>query len=281
VYEVSDGNGGTDTAIVTITIEPTNQAPIVDAGLNQTITLPDGAISDATVTDDGRPDPPGTMTTLWSVDSGPGTVTFGDASAVDTTASFTTEGVYVLRLTANDSELTAFDVVTVTVTLPTFNFLPIDDASVYSNDPSANFGPEQTLLLRGHKNQTIHAYIKFEVNGLDGIVTSVKLRFFSNKDSNSTVPVYLVSNNYQTSGLPWEEDSLTWETAPEMSGTPIFTLDTSGGGTWVEFDLTGAIEADGVYSFGLLTSARNWVIYNSKEADENHPTLVVTFQPTP
>ena len=38
---------------------------------------------------------------------GPGTVTFGNANAVDTTASFSAAGTYVLRLTANDGALTA------------------------------------------------------------------------------------------------------------------------------------------------------------------------------
>jgi hypothetical protein len=42
-------------------------------------------------------------------------VTFGNASAVDTTASFSAAGTYVLRLTASDGALTSADDVTVTV----------------------------------------------------------------------------------------------------------------------------------------------------------------------
>jgi hypothetical protein len=40
-------------------------------------------------------------------------VTFGNANAVDTTATFSGQGLYVLRLTATDGELTAFDEVSV------------------------------------------------------------------------------------------------------------------------------------------------------------------------
>jgi hypothetical protein len=47
--------------------------------------------------------------------SGPGTATFADPNAVDTTASFSAAGTYVLRLTASDSLLSASDDVTVTV----------------------------------------------------------------------------------------------------------------------------------------------------------------------
>ena len=38
----------------------------------------------------------------WTMESGPGTVTFGNAASVDTSASFEQAGTYVLRLTADD-----------------------------------------------------------------------------------------------------------------------------------------------------------------------------------
>jgi len=42
-------------------------------------------------------------TTLWTVISGPGAVVFGDASQVDTTATFTVTGSYVLQLEADNT----------------------------------------------------------------------------------------------------------------------------------------------------------------------------------
>ncbi len=65
------------------------------------------------MTDDGLPGPD--VTTLWTIVGGPGTVTFNDATAAATTAAFSTTGVYRLRLTATDTELSGFDEVTVTV----------------------------------------------------------------------------------------------------------------------------------------------------------------------
>jgi hypothetical protein len=94
---------------------PSNQAPVVSAGSDQTITLPASANLDGTVTDDGLPNPPGVVTTTWSLVSGPGGVTFGNASLVDTTASFSVDGVYTLRLTADDSALSNSDDVVITV----------------------------------------------------------------------------------------------------------------------------------------------------------------------
>ena len=79
-----------------------NQAP---GGSGVLVNL-NGTVTDA----DGQ-----TPTSLWTKVSGPGVVVFGDASAVDTTATFTQVGTYVLRLTADDSYAQTFDEVTITV----------------------------------------------------------------------------------------------------------------------------------------------------------------------
>ncbi|WP_206053774.1 PKD domain-containing protein [Nocardioides iriomotensis] len=125
---------------VTITVQPAasgNTAPVVEAGANQTITLPSNATLDATVTDDGLPNPPGAVTTTWTQDSGPGTVSFGNANAVDTSASFSTGGTYVLRLTADDSALTASDTVTVQV----------QDQAPGNTPPVVDAGTNQSVTL--------------------------------------------------------------------------------------------------------------------------------------
>jgi lysophospholipase L1-like esterase len=113
-YIANDGTADSDEATVTITVNLENQAPIVEAGPAQTVTLPDSALLDGTVTDDGLP-AGSTLTTTWSMQSGDGTVTFGNSAAVDTTASFSGAGTYVLRLTATDSNKSAVDEVTITV----------------------------------------------------------------------------------------------------------------------------------------------------------------------
>ena len=54
------------------------------------------------VTDDGLPAVPGVVTCLWSQASGPGTVVWGTRTNATTTASFPSNGTYVLRLSAYD-----------------------------------------------------------------------------------------------------------------------------------------------------------------------------------
>jgi FtsP/CotA-like multicopper oxidase with cupredoxin domain len=108
----TDGTGSIfDEVEITVDPAPVDQPPTVEAGTDQEITLPASANLDGTVTDDGL----SALTTQWSTTSGPGTVTFGDASLVDTTASFSTDGVYLLRLTATDGTGSVYDEVTVNV----------------------------------------------------------------------------------------------------------------------------------------------------------------------
>ncbi len=90
-----------------------NAAPVVSAGTDQSITLPGVATLSGTASDDGQPY--GTLGTTWTKISGPGAVSFGNAGATSTTATFSQAGTYVLRLTANDGSLQSSDDVTIHV----------------------------------------------------------------------------------------------------------------------------------------------------------------------
>ncbi|MCW1912170.1 M60 family metallopeptidase [Luteolibacter sp. GHJ8] len=77
-------------------------APLLslDSPLADEISIPAnvGLVLESTVLDNT----PASLAVSWSKLSGPGTVSFGNASAPDTSASFSAAGDYVLRLTASD-----------------------------------------------------------------------------------------------------------------------------------------------------------------------------------
>ncbi len=124
---------GTNTVYTYTITANDNQAPTVDAGADQTITLPTDTVNlDGTVSDDGYP---AALTVTWSKVSGPGTVTFGNANTVDTTATFSEAGTYVLQLLADDSALTASDTCTITVN------------AVNNQAPTVDAGVDQTITL--------------------------------------------------------------------------------------------------------------------------------------
>lgn len=90
-----------------------NQAPLVDAGDSQTITLDQSASLNGSASD---PDSgPLSLSFTWAKESGPGTVVFSSTNTISTTASFSTSGVYQLSLLAFDGLASASDTVYITV----------------------------------------------------------------------------------------------------------------------------------------------------------------------
>ncbi|MFH1377354.1 MAG: nucleoside hydrolase-like domain-containing protein, partial [Planctomycetota bacterium] len=163
---------------------PSNNAPTVDAGADQSITLPVDTVNlNGTVTD-----PDNTPATLWSFVSGPGSVAFGNPNAVDTTAAFTTAGVYVLRLEANDGVNSAVsDTVTITVnaeptelivsvvnvksgksyqidTLSVGKTCYIDRAFTFNAVPSAYVGLKYIRSANDDKSSTVLDFLTLSVN---------------------------------------------------------------------------------------------------------------------
>jgi hypothetical protein len=96
-----------------------NAPPEVSAGPDLAVDITMAASLDGSVSDEGLPNPPGAVTAAWSQISGPGSVAFADANAIDTTASFPSVGTYLLRLAASDGELSAEDTMAVQVTSTT------------------------------------------------------------------------------------------------------------------------------------------------------------------
>ena len=133
--------GGIEVDHLQYGFEPTNNtAPSVSAGDDQAMYLPDTSVTlNGSAVDDGLPACGSTLTFAWTKVSGPGTVTFAPANAAVTTATFSTPGVYVLRLTASDSELSNFDEVTVR-----FN--------QQNQAPVVSAGPDLTISLNGIAN---------------------------------------------------------------------------------------------------------------------------------
>ena len=120
-------------AQVSITTTRGNTAPVVTVGPDQSIQLPTNSVNlTGSATDDGLP-VGSSITYLWKEVTGPGTVTFGTPTAPNTTATFPAIGVYLLRLTASDSQLTGSADLRITV-------LP------HNNPPTVNAGPAQTIF---------------------------------------------------------------------------------------------------------------------------------------
>ncbi len=257
---------------------PTNQAPVVNAGANQNVALAASANLDGTISDDGLPNPPATVSATWAKVSGPGEVTFGNAGATDTTATFAAAGTYTLRLSATDGAATSADEINITVSsmVARLFFTPVADGYTKSSSATANYGTDSGLRLRNSNEPIYNSYLRFNVTGANNAVQSAKLRLFVIDASKVGGAVYAVSNNFNTGGTPWTENGLTWSNAPAISGNPLSTLGAVANNTWIEFDVTAAVTGNGTYNFGLVTTATDSVIYSAKEG-ANPPQLAIVL----
>jgi DUF1680 family protein/alpha-L-arabinofuranosidase len=115
-----DGNGESSTGILEWKVYDSgaspNFAPSVSAGVDRAVVGKAPTHLSGKARDDGKPNP--TPSLRWARESGPGTVSFENAGAAETTARFSKIGNYVLKLTANDGQSEASDTLRVTVVAP-------------------------------------------------------------------------------------------------------------------------------------------------------------------
>jgi hypothetical protein len=106
LYCDNAGGVGNNTATFTkFSVQPLNKAAIVNAGASPTNVSSPLTLTGA-VRDDNLPAP---FTATWTVAAAPGPVTFANSNALSTTATFTNDGAYTLRLWADDGMAQTFD----------------------------------------------------------------------------------------------------------------------------------------------------------------------------
>lgn len=97
------------------------------------------------------------------------------------------------------------------------------------------------------------------------------LRVFVDDAAPSGGAIHLANAN-------WDESTITWNSAPAVTGGPIATAGEAVKGQWVEFDVTAAINGSGTYSFALLPTSTNTLKYTSSEGGPA-PELVIRSAP--
>jgi PKD repeat protein len=196
-----------------------------------------------------------------------------DSTAPAPTFTYTGANTYTARLTVTNAAGSSSTTRTITVSPPgggsSLTFLPTDDAYVRQPNPDENAGADTTVRVYKSGVSDTQSYFRFTVTGVTGTVTSATLRLWVTDASSVAGSIYSVADTI------WSEETITWATKP----TPG-SLVTIGGdaplGTWVEYDLRGAVAGDGTFSFVLKDGWSDAARFSSKEG-ANDPQLVVTF----
>ena len=164
-----------------------------------------------------------------------------------------------------------------------FTFVAAHDSYVKQSEGSApGHGDEVELRVRKPSGDDIRSFLKFDISGLTGSVSSAKVRLYVVEESTSGGEMYSVSNEVLSGGTPWTESTLTWSNAPAIAGSPLSTAGAVALGEIVEFTVTSAIIGNGTYSFGVKTNSSNDVYYASRQDPFNPiPQLVIETIATP
>ncbi len=152
---------------LTVNVSANNQAPVVYAGGDQTITWPDMVYLPGAATDDGLPAGQPLQITWSNASPNVGTVTFDDPTSAATMASFSQPGTYKLQLAGYDGDKTTISNAFITVNAPS-EYLVFHNTDVLSTGVGG---------MRDTGTGTI------QVSGLSGTVTKAYLFWHGPTDS--------------------------------------------------------------------------------------------------
>ncbi len=273
VYQVSDGSL-TDTGSVSVTVNPVNDIPVADA---QSMSIVRDAATTVTMTGsdiDGdcpltfavaTPPSNGSLGAVMNEQCSSGA---GSGDIVYTPdAGYTGADSFTFTVTDPSSGQSIAAEVSITVNAPqtSFTLVPAADAYVNGAYPDSNYGT--STQLRTDNSPVIRSYVRFDVSGVAGPVTSATLRVYARSNHNTGFEVVEVADT------PWVETAITYANAP---GTGAFQGSSGplSANSWVEIDVSSLVTGDGTLSLALTALTNTNMRLDSREA-ANPPELVI------
>ena len=137
-----------------------------------------------------------------------------------------------------------------------------------------NYGSQTNLQSDASAGATQNSYLRFTVSGIGGLIQSVKLRVYCTTNATTNGPaVYLADNIWVEKGT----GGITWDTQPALLSASSDNKGAINLATWVEYDVTALVTADGTYTFALVADGADGVTFSAREGSFV-PQLVVTTQ---
>jgi PKD repeat protein len=206
--------------------------------------------------------------TSWSWDFGDG----ASSNERNPTHVYTTSGLFTVTLevfnAAGSGLLTKTDLIDVDPQLPIQTFLPVADARVSEANAGLNYGTSTDLRVRSAVGSSVHTYLRFDLTGLSGTITSAKLRLFCEDPS-------AVGGLFFQTASTWSETGITWTNKPAATSGQIASLGSVTAAAWVEIDVTTSVTGPGLTSFLMTSTSSDSALYASRE-NAHPPELVVS-----
>jgi hypothetical protein len=155
----------------------------------------------------------------------------------------------------------------------TTTLTPTDDAAIDQTNATTNYGGGTKLTVDA--SPVIDSLVRFSVPSTCTTVSSAKLTLTvggtTNNDSAKGGDVYLAA------GSSWSEGTVTWNTAPAKTGSPVASFGPVALNTAYTVDVSSAVTGPGPVTLRLSTTSGDAAAYLSKEGSASAgPRLAVT-----
>ena len=157
----------------------------------------------------------------------------------------------------------------------TRTFASTADAQVRQANPVTNYGTIATLRLRAGPTDAYRSYVMFTVAGIVDPIASVRLRLFVTDPSPDGGQLFVVAST-------WTETGITWSNAPSLPAQPLAPSPGAAvTGTWLEWDVGGAVGGNGTFAFALANASTNSLYVSSREGSSPPQLVVATGATSP
>jgi hypothetical protein len=153
----------------------------------------------------------------------------------------------------------------------TVTLTPVADSYVDASLASTNYGTNAKLRTDG--SPVVRSYLRFDVQGWAPGASRATLRLMPTSNLLTGLQVVRVADT------TWGERTITASNAPPL-GPLVATTVPPKTGTWLSVDVTSAIAANGLATFGLASSDTTAEALASRESGAGSPQLVIDHPDT-
>lgn len=155
-------------------------------------------------------------------------------------------------------------------------FVATQDTRVVELHPNRKVGNDPALHAKAGVGTRLESYLRFQVSGVTGTVTSAKLKLYAVE---STVDAAEVTPT--TGGSTWAEGQTNWTNRPQPTGGDLGpNVGNVTTGTTVTYDVTSVVRGDGEYNFRLASTSTDRTGFESRENLAGHAPVLEVLSDT-